>query len=67
MTLFKNSDVHARVWTHVQRPDGRTLELEPGEEVELDLSDGFEDAYLIKSERTFKASKKVLKTPDPLD
>lgn len=68
--LWKNVDVHTRVWTHLQRPDGRTLELQPGEEVELDLSGDFDDPYLRKSERSFKerfASKKVLKHPDPLD
>lgn len=44
---YKNYSEEQRVWPGVQRPDGTTLELEPGEVVELDdLPEGFNDPYL---------------------
>lgn len=34
---YVNSDIHARVWTHLTNPEtGATLELAPGESVDLD-------------------------------
>lgn len=36
METFVNTDVQARTWTRISRPDGRTLSLAPGEEAELD-------------------------------
>lgn len=40
---YVNTSSEARRWLHVQRPDGRGLELEPGETVDLDqeVSDPF--------------------------
>jgi hypothetical protein len=46
MRTFRNTDVHVRVWPSLQRPDGRTLELEPNEEADLLLPSDFEDAHL---------------------
>jgi hypothetical protein len=36
---FVNTDVHRRTWLNVQGPGGSTLELGPGETVELDIAD----------------------------
>jgi hypothetical protein len=40
---YQNTSSETRRWTGIQRPDGRGLELEPGEVVELDceVSDPF--------------------------
>ena len=46
MVVFRNFDVHTRVWPGLQRADGRTLELEPDEECELDLPETFADEHL---------------------
>jgi len=46
MVVFRNFDVHTRVWPGLQRADGRTLELEPGEECELQLPEDFADEHL---------------------
>lgn len=52
MAVYRNFDVHTRVWPGLQRADGRTLELEPGEEDELfDLPKGFSDPHLREVER----------------
>jgi hypothetical protein len=78
MTLkaYFNADVHTRTWNHITRQDtGRTLELAPGEEAELDLPDDFEDPYLTPvavPEKLTKAqqkkadaeAKKLADTPD---
>lgn len=64
---FKNSDVHTRTWNHLMRLDGRTLELAPGEEVELDINDSpddpFEDMYLKPVDKP----KGATKTTEPAD
>jgi len=44
--LYKNASEEHRVWPRLHAPDGTTLELEPNEEVHLDLPDNFKDAYL---------------------
>lgn len=41
---YVNTDWQSRVWLHLQTPDGQTLELAPGETVEL--ADRIEDPYL---------------------
>jgi hypothetical protein len=38
MDTYRNTSEHRRVWPNVRRPDGSTLELEPGEECALDLA-----------------------------
>jgi hypothetical protein len=58
---FKNTDTNTRVWMGItdtrsdlpgddknppRSREGRTLELEPGEEVDLDMPDDFEDSWL---------------------
>ncbi len=45
MLRFKNVSEECRIWPSLQC-DGRTLALEAGQEVELDLPDGFDDPYL---------------------
>ena len=47
MTLYRNADSQTRIWPGLQRPDNRTLELEAGEEAELDLPAGFKDPWLV--------------------
>lgn len=43
---YRNADEHSRVFNHLTNPDtGATLELAPGEEV--DLPDEIEDAHLV--------------------
>lgn len=34
---YRNTDVHRRSWPTIQKPDGSTLELDPGETVELPI------------------------------
>ena len=46
MTEFVNKGSERRVWPGIQREDGRTLELDPGESAELDLPPRFKDPYL---------------------
>ena len=46
MRPYANRDVHRRVWPGIARPNGRTLELEPDEEAELDLPSDFTDPHL---------------------
>lgn len=43
---FVNSADEERTWPGIQRPDGSTLQLAPGETAELDLPGEFEDEYL---------------------
>jgi len=43
---FVNSDVHHRVWPNLQDADGHTVGLAPGETVDLDVPDDFEDFHL---------------------
>lgn len=54
---FKNFDSNTRTWLNLQREDGRTLELEPGETVDLDLPKDFSDPHLrpIVTKRESKA------------
>ena len=47
MRTFTNSDHETRVWPGIVDPEGHTVELAPGEEIELDLPDDFEDAHLV--------------------
>lgn len=35
MPVYRNTDSETRIWPTLQRPDGRTLELAPGEEAEV--------------------------------
>lgn len=49
MDSFTNTDVHARVWPSIQRPDGRTLALEPGESADLDVEP--DDPYLRRDRK----------------
>ena len=67
MTVYVNTSVHARTWLRLQDPEtGRTLRLQPGEEVELDLPDEFEDAHLKPKAQPSKRSRsKAAKDTDP--
>ena len=52
MAVFRNYDVNTRVFTHLQRADGRTLELAPGETCDdVDLPDDFDDPWLKPAKR----------------
>lgn len=44
--LYQNTDIHTRRWDRIAGPDGRTLELEPGGTVELDLPEPLVDPFL---------------------
>jgi len=46
LTSYLNASDERRTWTRITRPDGRTLELAPGEEAELDLAEDFSDPFL---------------------
>ena len=49
--LVKNPGPHHRVYPHLTNPEtGRTLELAPGQKVELDLPEDFEDFNLVPAE-----------------
>ena len=56
MRTYRNADVHARVWPFL--PNGQSLSLEPGETVELDLPDDFDDGFLV-ADKDKKPSKKA--------
>jgi hypothetical protein len=62
MTTYKNTAGELRVWPSIQRPDGRTLELEASETADLDLPTNFEDPYLqvvsAKKETKAEAAKR---------
>lgn len=46
-TTVTNTSPDRRIWTRLQREDGRTLELDPGESAEnVDLPDGFASPFL---------------------
>lgn len=63
MAVYRNADYQTRVWPSIQRPNGRTLELEPGEEVELDLPDDFVDRHLLAGQARRTRPKKTA-SPD---
>ena len=44
MTTVRNTDTHRRVWPTLNRSDGRVLELDPGEEA--DVNDGVTGPFL---------------------
>lgn len=47
MPRYRNTDTQRRVWPSLQDPGtGRTLELDPGEEVVADFGDDLTDTYL---------------------
>ena len=46
MNVYYNSGDSERYWVTISRPDGRTLQLKPGEEARLDLPADFSDPYL---------------------
>ena len=46
MGSYTNTSSSRRVWPRIQGPDGHTLELDPGESVDLDPPEGFADPYL---------------------
>jgi hypothetical protein len=66
--LYKNTSDEQRTWPSLQRPDGATLELAPGEEVDLDLPAGFEDLHLKPSLATVEEQRPAKgKKTDPSD
>lgn len=62
MSTYVNRDSLARVWPELADPKkGCTLELQPGEEVDLDLPADFADPFLVlkspaKAPKTLSAS-----------
>jgi len=63
--VFRNTDVHTRVWTSLTDPEtGTTLALEPGEEKELDLPEDFEDVNLVRKEKVRRAKKEDETPPE---
>jgi hypothetical protein len=64
--LYQNTSSEQRLWPSLQRPDGTTLELAPGEEITLDLPLDFEDPHLKPSLATGGVVAKG-KKPDPSD
>ena len=65
MDKYKSTAQHRRVWPSIQRPDGSTLELDPGETAELDLPKGFKDPALEVVEK--KLTKKQQEEQDKKD
>jgi hypothetical protein len=47
---YENCDNQRRVWPALTAPNGKTLQLDPGESVDLDLAADFEDPYLVPRE-----------------
>lgn len=47
LRTFKNGDVYHRIWPSLQTPDGHTVDLDPEEQVQLDLPDNFKDPFLV--------------------
>lgn len=60
--LMENTDFHTRTWnTLVNAETGRTLELAPGEQADVELPDDFTDAFL----KPAKAKPKKSSAPEP--
>lgn len=55
MPRYRNTDDHRRVWGKLQRPDGRTLELDPGEVVDLNETTDAPYLELVNSKPPEKA------------
>lgn len=53
---FVNSGDESRTWPGIQRPDGSTLQLEPGETADLELPAHFQDEYLKPVKTPAKAT-----------
>lgn len=52
MTTYTNTSAERRTWPHLVSPEtNRTLALDPGETVDLDVPDGFSDPYLVPQRR----------------
>lgn len=47
LRTFKNNDHEHRLWPTLQTPDGKTVDLDPGEKVKLDLPEDFQDTHLV--------------------
>ena len=58
---YRNSDSHRRTWGRIQRPDGRTLELDADESV--DLEQEIEAAYLESVDSRPKQQSKSQASP----
>ena len=65
LRTFTNTDVHGRVWPHIQRPDGSTLELAPGESAEVDLPEEFSDPHLSDAKPKGPAKKNATQPGEP--
>lgn len=47
MPRYVNASAHRRTWSRLRNKEtGRTLDLAPGEEAEVEVPQGFEDPYL---------------------
>lgn len=60
-----NTDVHRRRWITLQGPDGRTLELDPGQVV--DLPEPIDDPYLKPVESTARRRGRTSADGEPAD
>ena len=60
---YRNSDSHRRTWGRIQRPDGRTLELEADEAV--DLEQEVDAAFLEPMVPVTRAPRKRSARPRP--
>jgi hypothetical protein len=64
MTAFRNTSEQRRIWPDIIGPDGRTLELDAGEVVELDSAR--QDRYLKPvREKIKKPAEPVEKPTEP--
>lgn len=67
MAVYENTSGQARTWLQITHPEtGQTLHLEPGEKVNLDLPDEFEDAHLkpaAKGQPKRKTTKRTATKP----
>lgn len=48
METFVNTGEQSYTWPRIQRADGRTLELAPGEQAELDVAPDFSAPHLAR-------------------
>jgi len=64
MGQYRNTTEQRRVWPTIQRPDGTTLDLEPGETAELELPENFSDATLEDVAPPKKLTKKEQEAQD---
>lgn len=66
MTLFENTGTSTRIWPRLTNPaSATTLELAPGERVELSLDPTFDDPWLRPVHKTKREANKSIPSADP--